>query len=161
MKFSVMEKGEESEVIELVRDVFDEMISPAYTQEGVTEFYNYASIEDLAMRSSLDHFTLLARDEDALCGIIEFRLPHHVSLFFVRQSYQNRGVGKALFAEGLKQLKRRQPKVSEITVNASLNAVAAYKRIGFVAQGDGQTFKGISFVPMKRTLDAQAADTGA
>lgn len=152
MKFSVMQRGQENIVIEVVRDVFNEFVAPGYTQEGIDEFYNYANIVKLTERSKRDHFTILAQDNDDILGIIEIRNPNHVSMFFVQKNFQNKGVGKALFKEAMKQIAKRNQNIEELTVNSSLNAVPAYERLGFVVQGGEQCLNGIKFVPMKLSL---------
>ena len=147
-----MQQGQESAVIEVVKEVFDGIVAPGYTREGIDEFYNYANEENLAERAKDTHFTILAQDNAEICGLIEIREPDHISMFFVRKNYQNKGVGKALFNEAMAQIKKRNPNVDELTVNSSINAVSAYEHLGFVAQGGEQCFKGMIFVPMKLSL---------
>ena len=158
MKFSVMQQGQENTVIEIVKEVFDEIIAPGYTQEGIDEFYNFANVENLAKRSKLDHFTILAQDNAETFGVIEIRETNHVSMFFVRKNYQNKGVGKSLFNEAMTQIKKRNSNIEELTVNSSLNAVPAYERLGFIIQNGEQCFNGISFVPMKLSLNQYAVN---
>ena len=150
MEIELMQPGEEGLVIDLVREVFDEIIAPGYTREGVDEFYNFARAQALARRSEQDHFTLVARKKDHVLGIIEIRDLNHVSMFFVRIPAQGGGVGKMLFQAALAEIIERGGPLNSLTVNASLNAQKAYEALGFVARGGPQTFNGIRFIPMER-----------
>ena len=148
MEIELMQPGEEGLVIDLVRAVFDDIIAPGYTREGVEEFYNFARVENLVERSKKDHFTLVAWEDEHPLGIIEIRALNHVSMFFVRIPAQ--GVGKALFQAAMEEIRKRVGTLNPLTVNASLNAVPAYERLGFSVQAGVQCFNGISFVPMAR-----------
>lgn len=152
MKFSLMQKGQENSVIEITREVFDEIVAPQYTQEGIDEFYRFASVESLCKRNQSDHFTIIAANEDKLSGIIEVRELKHISMFFVKKELQNKGIGKALFKNALNEILKRNPEVKLLTVNSSLNAVDAYKRLGFETLDNEQCFNGIKFIPMELKL---------
>lgn len=154
MNFSLMKSGQESVVIDIVKEVFDEILAPGYTQEGINEFYNFANVENLSERSKTNHFTILAQDKENILGIIEIRDLSHVSLFFVRTKFQNKGIGKALFHEAVKQITNKNQNIEELTVNSSINAVPAYKGIGFIAQSGKKCFNGIYFVPMKLKINS-------
>ncbi len=73
-----MRPGEESEVCELVKRVFDEFIAPDYSQEGIDEFFGYAQSDALAQRSQNNHFVLLAIVEGRPVGMLEVRDYGHV-----------------------------------------------------------------------------------
>ena len=155
MDLSMMRPGEEGHVIDLVKAVFDAVVAPGYTQEGIDEFYRFANVASLSERSKTDHFTVLARKDRHLIGIIEIRDFSHVSMFFVGTEYQGRGVGRALFDEAVRRIEPEKRNIRELTVNSSLNAVPAYEKLGFAAQGAEQCVNGIIFVPMKLTVDRE------
>ncbi len=153
MKFSTMQPGQEGRVIDLVKEVFDECVAPAYTQEGIEAFYTYADVKQLAKRSKTDHFTILAREGDRILGMIEIRTFNHVALFFVQGAFRNKGVGQALFKRAMAVIRKSNPDIGQVTVNSSLNAVPAYERMGFKVQSPKQCVDGIWFVPMTLRLD--------
>lgn len=158
MDFLLMQKGQEDSVIEVVKEVFDDVIAPGYTRQGIDEFYRFASATRLAERSGKNSFTIFARDDDTIPGIIEIRDLNHVAMFFVRRRFQNRGIGKALFKAALKEIENRDPDIEKITVNSSLNAVPAYERIGFSAEDGEQCVNGIVFVPMMLSLNPSSTE---
>ena len=75
-----------------------------------------------------------------------------VDVFFVLSGFQKQGVGKRLFNEAVRRIKKEQNTYDNLTVNSSPNAVNAYKKIGFTAKSDEQCMNGIRFVPMNLDL---------
>lgn len=87
-------------------------------------------------------------DEDNVVGYVAMRDRTHLFNLFVAEKYQRRGVGRQLW----KTVCRKLPAASEapvVTVNASLNAVPAYTRMGFVPAGPETRVHGIGFLPMQ------------
>ena len=158
MKLAVMERGQECAAIELVKEVFDEVIACDYTQEGVENFYHFANVKKLIERSESDHFTILAQNNGKIFGLIEIRSLSHVSMFFVRSACQNMGVGTSLFNGAVAHIKKQNPNINELTVNSSLHAVPVYETLGFVVQDGEQCLDGIVFIPMKLNFEPYASD---
>ncbi len=150
--YAPMRKGEERAVMEVVHSTFDAFVAPAYSEEGVKTFRDFANEDALRERCNSGAFVFTARNEDALVGVIEVRQCRHVSLFFVDSAFQGRGVGRQLLALSLEECRKRNREVREITVNASPNAVEAYRKMGFFPQKEEQQLSGIRFVPMVLSL---------
>lgn len=153
--YAPMQEGEERAVIEVVYSTFDTFVAPAYSAEGVKAFRGFANEDALKERCRSGGFVFTARNEDALVGIIEVRQCRHVSLFFVDSAFQGRGIGRELLLLSLEECRKRNQKVREITVNASPNAVEAYRKMGFLPQKEEQQLSGIRFVPMMLSLDGE------
>ena len=147
-----MEPGEEELACDLVQDVFREFVAPLYEQEGVEEFLRYVDPSLMAERSRLNHFTLLAVDSGNVVGVLEVRDLNHVSLLFVASEAQRKGIARQLLNEGLEIARRNSPDLSEVTVHSSPNAVEAYERLGFEAEGPEELEHGIRYVPMRMRL---------
>jgi len=147
-----MKPGEEQKVCEVVRDVFSEFVAPLYENEGVDEFSRYIDPILLAKRSKGNHFTLLAEDAGNLVGVIELRDFNHISLLFVVTSAQRRGIAKHLLHEALEMARSNKPDLSEVSVHSSPNAVDAYERLGFKAEGTEKLEHGIRYIPMRLHL---------
>ena len=147
-----MESGEEEKACKLIQDVFGEFVAPLYEREGVDEFLRYIDPKLMAERSRSNHFTLLAEDSGNLVGIIEVRDFNHVSLLFVAKKAQRRGIAKQLLNEGLEISRRNSPDLSEVSVHSSPNAVEAYERLGFEAEGPEKLVRGIRYIPMRLRL---------
>ena len=147
-----MEAGEEQQVCDLVVRVFTDFVAPLYSPEGVHEFLTYAADPDrLRDRLQANHFVLVAELQERIVGAIEIRNNDHISLFFVDGESQRKGIGKELWRRALDICLANRPGLSKITVHSSPNAVAAYRRLGFQAEGPEQTVNGIRFVPMALT----------
>src|SRR3974377_2179226 len=121
-----MQRGEETEVFDLVRRVFNEFVAPLYSQEGVDEFFRYAQPDALAQRSQNNHYVLLAVVERNPVGMIEIRDNCHVSMLFVDRSFQRQGISRALLQQAIDECRRHHPDLNQISVHAAPNSVPIY-----------------------------------
>ena len=147
-----MRDGEEQDVCDLVRRVFDLSVAPLYTEKGQRSFKEYADPEELSHRVHTDHFVLLALADNDTVGMIEVRRYRHVSLLFVQPEFQGKGVGGELLGISAGLCRQADPQLREMTVNSSPNAQRAYERMGFAPTGGEQNIKGVRFIPMKKVL---------
>jgi GNAT superfamily N-acetyltransferase len=147
-----MEPGEEKEACLLVREVFHGSVAPLYSQEGIDEFLRYVDPDLMAKRAAVNHLTLIAECEGDLVGLIEVRDFNHVSLLFVASGCQGKGIGKQLFHEAMQIIRGNKARPYEVTVHSSPNAVTAYERLGFCAEGGEKVEHGIRYIPMKLFL---------
>jgi GNAT superfamily N-acetyltransferase len=108
---------------------------------------------------------LLGEDDGVFCGVVAVRNHSHLLHLYVVPSFQGRGVGKYLW-ETVRDQAVSAGNSGEFTVNASLNAVPFYKRMGFEVTGDVSLAGGLRFQPMKliqaqnKRVNAAAAPTG-
>jgi GNAT superfamily N-acetyltransferase len=143
--------GEEQQVLDLVRQVFDIDVAPSYSAEGNNEFYRYLKPDEFLQRSQANHQVFVARgDGGEIVGVLELRDCFHISLLFVRNDLQRTGIGKALIQQAITVAKSAG--VISMTVNSSPNAVSGYERFGFRPVSGEQTINGIRFIPMVLTL---------
>jgi len=140
---------------------FDAFVGREFSEEGVAAYTEYAAADALRARHGHDHFTLVARVDDELAGMIEFRHGEHLSMLFVDAAFHRRGIGRKLYDAALERLRREQPALREITVNASRYGVPVYERLGFVIRGAEQTVNGITFIPMSARIATGAGDDEA
>ena len=152
VKIRLMQPGEETSVSDLIVTTFQRDVAPLYIEQGIREFLSYVTPEAILSRQARKHVMLVAIQDVDLVGALELREYKHVSLFFVEATRQRKGIGRQLMEEALQLCKTRQPGIHEISVNASPNAVEAYKRFGFHATGELQVKNGIGFVPMTLPL---------
>jgi ribosomal protein S18 acetylase RimI-like enzyme len=143
-----MKPGEEEQVCHLVRQVFNEFVAPLYTQEGVEEFLRYVDPDLLAKRARTNHFVMLAEEGSNLVGAIEVRDFNHISLFFVASESQRKGIANQLLKEAIEIGRRDEPSLAEVSVHSSPNAIGAYEKLGFHAEGLEKVEHGIRFIPM-------------
>lgn len=134
-----LESEEYQEALDLAWSVFLRFEAPEYSKEGIEEFRN--SLKNPEFVRKLTFFG--AFEKRKLIGVLAMRPPQHISLFFVKEEYHGRGIGRKLF-EGMKQ---EYGKV-EFTVNSSPYAVAIYKKLGFIPTDTEQITNGIRYTPM-------------
>jgi GNAT superfamily N-acetyltransferase len=154
-EYRLMEPGEEQQVRDLVLRVFDEAIAPMFPEQGVREFTTYVQMETLRTRSLADHFVLLATAAGEIVGMIEMRGCRHVSLLFVDERFQRRGLAGELLRQALEICRSGGMESVEITVNSSPNSVQVYERLGFRPTGPEQEVNGIRFTPMRLQVSGQ------
>jgi enamine deaminase RidA (YjgF/YER057c/UK114 family)/predicted N-acetyltransferase YhbS len=81
-------------------------------------------------------------------GIRDVRGGKHLQHLFVPLTWQGKGIGKALW-----QHAKNSAETNNFTVNASINAVPFYTKLGFSNVGDVQHSNGIVFQAMKLNLE--------
>ena len=150
-----MHSGEETEVCDLVRRVFNEFIAPSYSQAGIDEFFKYAQADALAQRSQNNHFVLLAVSAGRPVSMLEIREYRHVSMLFVDRSFQRQGISRALLRQALAECRRIKPDLRQVTVHAAPNSVIIYERLGFRAVSSEQVINGMRFTSMMLDLASE------
>lgn len=138
--------------LHLIWEVFAKDVAPLYTPEGVGEFQKTIKYEQiLRMYDEKELVFLGAYEGREPVGVIAIKPAGHIFLFFVRKSWQGRGVGTRLFQAACRYLSRRHG-VRSITVNASPGAVNQYIHMGMRATAPEQFVHGMRFVPMEMYL---------
>jgi len=151
-----IEPFETAAVATLAREVFDQCVAPDFQPDVILEFYRYASANALSQRHGLGHVTLVAEHSGELVGMLHLRNLCHVSMLFVRPSFQHKGVGRGLLTAAGALVGDAD---CEFTVNSSPNAVSAYEHLGFHTVGAEQCIRGIHFIPMRRQSGRKLSDT--
>jgi GNAT superfamily N-acetyltransferase len=132
--------------------VFDRYVAPLYSPEGREEFHHYAGVEALLERHNQGHITLVAECGLELVGMLQLRKWHHVNMLFVAAGHQRQGIGRTLLARAVDLVRQHDPAATYLTVNASPNAVEAYRRFRFEAWELEQIVNGIRCIPMRLNL---------
>ena len=143
-----MKPGDEDPVYSFISGVFNQLVAPEFSQEGIDEFMTYIQPESLAGHIKTDHFGIIANSGPDIIGVIVIRNYSHVALFFVDARYQRSGIGRELLRKALEICARHEGKPSNLTVNASPNSKSAYERLNFEATDAEQCVNGIRFIPM-------------
>jgi GNAT superfamily N-acetyltransferase len=149
-EYDYMRPEESNEVFHLIAEEFDTYVKKDCTEEGVKEFFRAVSL--MLFELPENHFNVVARAERRAVGIINVRDFCHISLFFVKDTFQGRGIGRSLFERALAMCRAREPELKMIDVNASQFAVPFYEKLGFKRVGPPMVKRGIRFVEMKKML---------
>jgi GNAT superfamily N-acetyltransferase len=122
---------------------FGDSVAASMDPQGVQTFEAFAKADAILLRDAAGGLTYVAMECQRMVGVLHVRDGNHIALFFVLPTCQRAGIGGALM--------RTVDQVRNLlTVNSSVNAVLAYEKLGFHADGPEQIVDGIRFVPMKR-----------
>jgi GNAT superfamily N-acetyltransferase len=117
--------------------------------KGAEHFLHMSTPAELASFVAQPNINyLLGEDDSVFCGVVAVRNNSHLQHLYIVPSFQGRGVGKYLW-ETARDQAVASGNGGDFTVNASLNAVPFYKRMGFEATGDVSLAGGLRFQPMK------------
>jgi GNAT superfamily N-acetyltransferase len=137
-----------SNVLQLVWSVFEEFVAYQYIAEGVREFqifFEYSNIKRMLDNSEMIMWGFFHNDK--IIGMIATKQSNHISLLFVDKEYHRQGIARSLYRKLIDYYAKNND-CSEISVNSSLYAVEAYKRLGVLVTDTEQQKNGIRFVPM-------------
>lgn len=138
------------QALALAWQVFLQFDAPDYTEEGIAEFERYIQIDSIQSRNYDGDLLLWGCWEGChLIGMTALEPPAHLSLLFVDEAHHRHGAAKALCQAAVNFAQGRS---SVLSVNASIYAAEAYRRMGFKDIGEECTVKGLRYIPMKKPL---------
>lgn len=140
------------EMIVLVWKTFLRFEAPMFEEKGVQSFLDFISDERLKKMFEIGEFPVFgAYAQGKLVGTVSLRNGSHISLLFVSESFQKKGIGRLLLTEA-EQFVRLETNKSSMTVNAAPYATEFYHRLGFVDTDSQRQQDGILFTPMIKLL---------
>lgn len=128
-----------------------EQIGPTLSAAGVEYLLAGMNAEHQEERLRSGFEFHVAEDQDAMLGIVAFRLPAHLYYLFVHPDHQRIGIGRQLWQRALERI-RGTSHEGTITVNSSLNAIAFYERLGFCLDGPVAELHEVRYQPMRLTI---------
>ncbi|BAU10890.1 GCN5-related N-acetyltransferase [Leptolyngbya sp. NIES-3755] len=136
--------------LEVAKPVLERFVLPTFPEEGRETFPTTFAENMTAMFSDVNVDIFGMQTDQGLAGYIAVGRKSHIHHLFVAANEQNKGIGRKLlsFAEE----HAREANIFQLTVRASLNAVAFYKKCGFETTAEPQEMKGIRFQPMQKML---------
>lgn len=152
LTFNEIGQGDEHEISQMVKKVFDKFVAKDYTSEGFRtflQFINPSTIHSRNFRGS--SHTLLCRKEDKIIGVLEIQGWKHILLLFVDEDFHGQGIAKGLLNRAL-DICREKAIATEVSVNASPYGEPIYRKMGFIPAGPQQLKDGIKYTPMKIAL---------
>lgn len=141
-------------ISQLLTDAVREHISPTISAAGTERLLS--EMDTASVESYLrNHFRFfLAEVDGTLAGLSAAILPSHLFYLFVRTDFQRQGIGRSLWTHA-RDWFIESFNSETITVNSSLNAVAAYERFGFKTEGGVVEKNHVRFQPMRWTRPAE------
>ena len=136
----------------MVWKTFMKFESPDYSQEGVKEFFEFITDDDIYKAFLGGSYRMMvALDGDRIIGVGSVRNMNILSLLFVDEDYHKQGVGTVLL-ELLGSYVKETNKEFIFKVKAAPYAVDFYKNRGFCATSCEQEKGGIRVTPMEKVL---------
>ena len=121
-----------------------------YTQEGIRNFYDFITDDDLYVAFLKGEYQLMvALDGQKVIGAGSIRNRNHLSLLFVEEGYHRRGVGRAILTAVCDYLKQEAGE-KYISLKAAPYAVNFYRRLGFRAVRPEEEYSGIRVTEMDK-----------
>ena len=146
------QKGQEFQIHQLIKNVYDEFVSSDYSEEGNQLFYDWISPSAIALRQTKLVNLWVAIADKEIIGMIEIRNQNQVTLLFVDKMFHGQGVARQLFQTALKTCLQRQTDIKKFNVHASPFSIPAYQKLGFKAIDVMQEQQGIKYLPMELIL---------
>ncbi len=138
--------------ITLIWKVFMESEGKEYTQQGIRNFFEFISDDDI-YKAFLNgtYLMMVAEDAGRIIGAGTVRNRSRLSLLFVDEEYQKQGVGRALL-EHLGRFLKEELGEPVMTVKAAPMAVEFYRKCGFQEYEPEQDYSGIRVIGMEKVL---------
>jgi predicted GNAT family N-acyltransferase len=153
IKIEEYQKGQEIEIHQLIKKVYDEFVSIDYSDEGNKFFYDWIESSRIAERQKDQNNLLVALMDSKIVGMIEIRDNKNISLLFVDRQYQGQGIAKRLFQRSLSICIQRDSKLDNFYVHASPFSIPIYKKLGFVETDSLREEHGIKYLPMEMKIN--------
>lgn len=142
---------EVEEALNLAWEVFMQFEAPDYGPIG-TETFRKDIIENKSYIENCKKGVCpiyAAFDGEKIIGIIGMNGKTHINLVFTKKEYQRQGVATSIFNYLLKDIKKNNPQLKEITLNSSPYGKEFYLKLGFIPLSEEQEKDGIRFTPMR------------
>lgn len=146
-----IKKSEVNAALALAWDVFMEFEAPDYPPEGVETFRGLLADPTFIARCESGECPIYAAfDGDTIVGIWGLKENRtHVILVFTKASYHHQGIATAIFRYMLDDLRRENPSLKELTLNASPYGLGFYQHLGFEPTSEQRQDDGIIYTPMR------------
>ncbi len=136
----------------MVWKTFMKFESPDYTQQGIKEFFEFITDDDIYKAFLKGRYRMMvAVDGDRIIGVGSIRNTNILSLLFVDEEYHRQGVGSILLELLGDHVKEKNGEIL-FKVSAAPYAVKFYEKQGFTATGAEQEKSGIRITPMEKVL---------
>lgn len=123
-----------------------------YTEEGIRNFYNFITGDELYTLFLKGEYPLMvALDAGNIIGAGSVRNRNHLSLLFVEEAYQCRGIGSTILARLCEYLKTEAGE-RYMSLQAAPVAVNFYRKQGFRAVRPEVEYGGIRVTFMEKVF---------
>ncbi len=153
IEISDYHSGQELEIHNLIKRVYDEFVSVDYSPAGNQFFYDWIDPSKIAERQLFKRTIFIALADSEIIGMIEIRDNNTISLLFVDKTFQGQGIARKLFHTALKSCLLNDPTLEKFYVHASPFSIPIYKKLGFAETDIMQEQNGIKYLPMEKLIE--------
>lgn len=123
-----------------------------YTEEGIRNFFDFITDDDLYTAFLKgDYQMMVAVDGSRVIGAGTIRNKNHLSLLFVDEEYQRKGIGKAIL-NGLCRYLKEEEGERCMSLKAAPYAVEFYHKLGFYIVKPEEEYSGIRVTAMEKVF---------
>ena len=123
-----------------------------YTEEGIRNFFDFITDDDLYVAFLKgDYQMMVAVESSRIIGAGTIRNKNHLSLLFVDEEYQRKGIGKAII-NGLCRYLKEEAGERCMSLKAAPYAVGFYHRLGFYTVKPEEEYSGIRVTAMEKVF---------
>lgn len=145
-------KEDWNQTVEMIWETFLKFEGKDYSEEGIRGFREFLTDGTLYNMFLNGEYPLaVAVMNQKMIGAGSLRNGNFLSLLFVEESYQKKGVGRALLASLCDYLKTEAGE-KFIHLAAAPSAIGFYEKLGFRKTAEEQHVAGIRVTPMRRDL---------
>jgi GNAT superfamily N-acetyltransferase len=124
-----------------------------YSAEGIRNFFEFISDDDLHRAFIAGTYQMaVALDADRIVGVASMRNGNHLSLLFVDEEYQHRGIGSHLMQYMCDYLENEAGE-NFMSLKAAPSAVGFYKKQGFRPVKPEEASGGIRVTAMEKAFE--------
>lgn len=122
------------------------------TAEGLARLLATMTPHAVRERMAADYRHWIAAQDTSIAGVCALREKKHLYHLFVANAFQRQSVGRRLVDAAIEYCRNQSRAPDALTVNASSAGIPAYRRMGFVLDGEPQDSQGVRYQPMRLTL---------
>jgi ribosomal protein S18 acetylase RimI-like enzyme len=143
----------------LVRALTREFIVPEFTKEAADLLLGEMDTASIRKYIASGYRYHVAEEAGRIVGAVALKENSHLYHLFVSKAFQGRGVARKLW-EVAQAASLAAGNPGRFTVNASLNAVGVYEKLGFVKASEPVSRAGVFYLPMRLELERDRTERG-
>lgn len=136
-----------AQISQLIVQSISTHIAPTLSENGTRHLLSHMDLTSIASFLGGDFRYYVAEEDETILAVSAVKGQAHLYHLFVRYNRLGQGIGRLLWNHTQQEI-LKDPAVQQITVNASMNSIAFYQRLGFSNNGELIQQHEVRFQPM-------------